>query len=200
MSELIPFIAGAVVALVAQYVTHRLARSREARSDLVTTLDRAVSAFAQGERVLDDLIDATQDAFDHNAWTANNWPSTVPAALEVAEAVRTEMRAAVFSLRVRLGSQSSVRKGFESAWDGWESGFLRAKVTIREDHYAENLARARSDADRFRGEFYDVAMEEAEHLLAGTRRWTFPRLRLRRKDELDRLLGECPDVLPHQTD
>ncbi len=54
-SEIVAFVAGAPVALIGQGLGHSLTLRRERRTDFVTTLDKAVSAYAAGERALDGL-------------------------------------------------------------------------------------------------------------------------------------------------
>ena len=160
-SQVLAFVAGAAVALSAQALGHSLTSRRERRGDFVRALDNAVSAFASGERVLDDLTDSIERALSASMF--EGWPEYVEDALQQGERTRVEMRAALFSIRVRVRREDSpVFRAFDGSFSAWQTAFLKAKITVREFGDGWNdIKDAYPHAERFRGEFYDVALERA---------------------------------------
>ena len=121
-----------------------------------------MSAFADGETALDDVIDAIR------GWQAGSGiragdDESVEAALTQAERTRVQMRAAVFSLRVRVRDERDpLYMAFDRAWDEWEIGYLKAIEIFHERDAARDALRdVRGHASEFRGLFYDRALEEA---------------------------------------
>lgn len=128
-------------------------------------VDRAVSTFADGENALDDLTDAIQ------AWQAGGIRAgddeSVEAALAQAERRRVQMRASVFSLRVRIEDEREpLYRAFDRAWDVWEIAFERARIIVRErESLRDPLRDVRGQASDFRGLFYDRALQEAARVV-----------------------------------
>lgn len=165
-SQVIAFLIGAGVALSAQSLGHALTLRRDRRTDFARALDKAVSAFAGGERTLDDLTDAVERGGEEPLPNAG-FPQYVQDALAEAEHTRVDMRAALFSIRVRLKSpDTDVFRAFDVAFREWEMGFLKCKIIVREEPW-DDVREARGHASRFRGEFYDVALERAAEAVGG---------------------------------
>jgi hypothetical protein len=61
-SELLAFVVGAGVALLAQGIGHSLTLRRERRADFVSALDKAVNAYADGERALGEFTHVIERA------------------------------------------------------------------------------------------------------------------------------------------
>ena len=162
-SQVLAFVVGAGVALLTQALGQTLTTRRERRADLARAVDRVVSSFADGERTLDDLTDAVQKAGDDEPTAFEQPLPAVEHALADAERNRVEMRAALFSLRVRAEPDSPLFRSFDEAFREWEIGFLKCKIIVRENEplWGDDLREARGYAGRFRGEFYDVALEHA---------------------------------------
>lgn len=161
MSQVLAFLVGGGVALVAQVMLHNFTARRERRADLVRVLDDVVSAFASGERALDDLTDAVeQEAAEFPTMFAAWPPPVLNDALRDAEHVRVEMRSALFAVRLRA-PHSMVFDALRSAHGEWELGFLKAKVIVRETQDFTDLPDARAHAATFRGVFYDDALDRA---------------------------------------
>lgn len=142
---------------------------------MAQAVDRTVSAFADGETALDDVTDAIR------AWQAGSGiragdDESVEATLTQAERTRVQMRASVFSLRVRVGDErSELYRAFDRAWDEWEIGLEKAKVIVRErEPLGDSLRDVRGHASEFRGLFYDRALKEAAQVV--TRRGIGSRL------------------------
>jgi hypothetical protein len=132
---------------------------------MARTVDRTVSAFADGENALDDVADAI------HGWQGGDIRAgdddSVEAALTQAERTRVQMRASVFSLRVRVGDERApLYRTFDRAWDVWEVGFLKATAIVRErDSGRDSLRDVRGHASEYRGLFYDRALEEAARVV-----------------------------------
>jgi len=158
-------IAGAACALFGQALTHGVSMRRERRLDMAQAVDQAVSAFAAGETALDELADAIQ-AWQRGGIRAGD-DESVEAALMRAERSRVEMRAAVFSLRVRVRDERvALYRTFGRAWDEWEIGFEKAAVVVRaREALRDPLRDVRGHASEFRGLFYDMALEEASRVV-----------------------------------
>jgi hypothetical protein len=160
-SQVLAFVVGAGVAMLGQVLGHTLTSRRERRADFAHAVDGVVSAFAGGERALDDLTDAIERG-EADPSVSHGFPAYVEDALGQAERTRVEMRTALFSLRVRVRSpESSLFRAFDDAFNEWELGFLKCKVIVREEEWIDGLRDARAHASRFRGEFYDVALSRA---------------------------------------
>ena len=163
--EALLVIAGAASALFGQALTHGVSMRRERRADMARVVDRAVGAFADGESALDDVADAIQ------RWQAGDIRAgdddSVDAALTQAERTRVQMRASVFSLRVRVRDERvPVHRAFDRAWDEWEVGFAKAQAILRErDPLRDALRDLRGHASEYRGLFYDKALEEAARIV-----------------------------------
>lgn len=174
-------IAGAASALFGQALTHGRAIRRERRVDMTHAVDRAVSAFGDGENALDDLADAIKGWQTGDIRTGDD--QSVEAALTQAERARAELRGSVFSLRVRVEDErSELYRAFDRAWDEWEMGLEKAKAIVRNrDLQRDSLRSVRGHASEFRGLFYDRGLEEAARVV--TRRGIAARLvrRVRRR-------------------
>ena len=166
-SEVLLVAAGGAVALVGQALAAQWTTRRERRADFVAALDKVVGAFADGERVLDDLTDAIERGGEALAFYGEEtFPAFVEEALAHAERTRVQMRAALFSIRIRVRSDSQVFRAFDLAFTQWDMGFLKSKIIVREDGtIPHDLPEARRHAGNFRGEFYDVALERAADLV-----------------------------------
>ena len=165
-AEALFVIAGAASALFGQALTHGRTIRRERRVDMARAVDRAVSAFGDGENALDDLADAIKGWQAGDIRTGDD--KSVEAALAQAERARVEMRASVFSLRVRVEDErSELYRAFDRAWDEWEIGLEKAKAVVRNrDLQRDSLRDVRGHASEFRGLFYDRALEEAVRVVA----------------------------------
>jgi hypothetical protein len=164
--EVLLVIAGAASALFGQALTHGRTIRRERRADMAHAVDRAVSAFGDGESALDDVTDAIKEWQAGGIRTGDD--ESVEAALTQAERTRVQMRASVFSLRLRVGDESSqLYRTFDRAWDEWEIGLEKAKVILRQRAPTrDSLRDVRGHASEFRGLFYDRALEEAAQIVA----------------------------------
>lgn len=179
--ELLFVIAGAACALFGLAFAHALTVRRERRADLAHAVDRAVGSFADGETALDDCTGAIQ------AWQAGGIRAgdddSVEAALAQGERARVQMRASVFSLRVRVRDElDPLYRAFDRAWDEWEIGFVKARaIVLDREALRDPLREVRGHASEFRGLFYDRALEEAARVVGrrgiGAR---LPRPRIRR--------------------
>ena len=163
--EVLFVIAGAAAALFGQALTHAVSVRRERRADMAGAVDRAVSAFADGESALDDFTDAIK------AWQAGDVrvgdDASVEAALAQAERARVQMRASVFSLRVRVRDERvALYRTFDRAWDEWEIGYEKGKAIVRQREPLRDSVRAvLGHASEFRGLFYDRALAEAARVV-----------------------------------
>jgi hypothetical protein len=172
--EVLFVIAGAAAALFGQALTHGRAIRRERRADMAQAVDRAVGAFGDGENALDDLADAIK------GWQAGDLRAgddqSVEVALGQAERARVQMRASVFSLRVRVADErAELYRAFDRAWDEWDIGLDKAKAIVRNrDLQRDSLRGVRGHASEFRGLFYDRALGEAARVV--TRRGIGSRL------------------------
>lgn len=133
---------------------------------MAQTVDRAVSAFADGENALDDVIDAIR-AWQGGSGIRAGDDESVDATLAQAERARVQMRAAVFSLRLRVKDErSDLYRAFDRAWDEWEIGFEKSRVIVRErEPMHDSLRDVRGHASEFRGLFYDRALAEAAQVV-----------------------------------
>jgi hypothetical protein len=91
----------------------------------------------------------------------------VEAALVQGERARVQMRAAVFSLRVRVRDElDPLYRAFDRAWDEWEVGYVKARGIVRDrEALRDPLREVRGHASEFRGLFYDRALEEAARVV-----------------------------------
>ena len=118
--------------------------------------------------MLDDMTDAIDRGLSDLESTRTSAPMPyVVEALTQAERGRVEMRAALFSIRVRLHDRdSALFRALDRAFSEWELGFLKCKVMVREDdNWPDSLMEGRGHASTFRGEFCDVALERAADVL-----------------------------------
>jgi hypothetical protein len=90
--ELVGVLIGGALVLVGQPLAHRFTLQRERRAERGDRIDRAIKCFSEGDTAMSRLIDSLEKR--HPPKVLDEWGTAI-------EEVLTEMRAAVFSLRLR---------------------------------------------------------------------------------------------------
>lgn len=102
----VAFALGIIATTLGQWLAHKLTTSRERRSDLMATLDKTIASVVAGEHAVQQFI--------ANVGTGKPQP-IVQASADAVSAVQIEMRAAMTSLAVRLGTSDDVVEAFREA-------------------------------------------------------------------------------------
>jgi hypothetical protein len=123
MSVVLAFLAGVGASGFGVLLADRLSSRRERRTDLMTTIDRAIESLVAGNHVIQQFI--------AKAGTGAPPPVVQEAADRVSER-EIEMRAASASLRFRLGPDDPLVKVLDEARENFVASYLATRPALEE--------------------------------------------------------------------
>jgi hypothetical protein len=156
-SPLLGFVIGALTVAIGNHVAHRYSLQREQRADFAAVLDRTVQSFVGGDRAVSGFI----------AQVGTGKPAgAVQAAADRVSDHEVEMRAALFSLRLRLPPDHRLAEAFSEAHGAFTASYLATEPAIKGGEVGTDaVAGALETHQEFRMRF-DAAMDCAGDTLS----------------------------------
>lgn len=166
MSQILAFVIGGLTVLLGQLAAHRYSLARERRSEFAGVLDRTIRSFVEADSGVSHLIAMVG---------TGQGQDVTQAAADRVTTYEIDMRAALFSMTLRLPPGHPVDLAFREAQGAFTATYLALGEGIAETFNPNREARAAAaeataqEALEAHAEFrvlFDAAMDTAQAALA----------------------------------